>query len=999
MKRTMGILLVLAMLMTLCCGAAPMAAAEEQELCEVTYATWTGKSWWWFSHRAVVVTGSLSQSSTYFFDWDTWYAVTGDVTIDGRITCRGGQIHLILCDGARLHVTKGIFVHEGTVFEIHPGILQPFDGPILSNGELIIDNPDHDNPGIGAHSLTKTGSIYIHGGRITVKGGENSAAIGGGSNADGGRVTIYSGTVTATGGAYGAGIGGGRDATGFNVDIRGGVVKAMGGYNGAGIGGGFDTSGGSITISGGQITATGNGENVGIGSDKPKVSLTIKGEDDDRYSTNLSIWASDYRYSSRSVSGSFTNETGLIFNSFSQTWWGGHRVFPASGMYRNASYVDANGADMGSVVCMGLQTRPDMWGAGVYPLGNGMYGLGDGWYHVGASPVYDMRLYIVGDVNLILRDGSTVTATEGITLTEGSSLTLWGQSGGTGKLYAGTDGTGLTCQEDSAGIGGNSGQSCGTVTINGGVVRACGSGGGAGIGGGLNGGGGRIVINGGTITAAGGTIAPAIGGSGGDIIFADGMMATAGDVTAQYNGRVSACAENEVTVTRCGHEGMYVPTEEDEWGCMYCGHASGEAGIGRGTYDAPWRVGSAPVWDTLVSAVENGFITQNKHFVLADSISVTTMMGTQANPFAGTFNGDGKTLTFNAANTDSSISVAPFAWTSGALIQGLHVAGAITGSRGRASGLIGENLDTTQVTDCQVSLSVSGSYYIAGFCVGEGPGGVHFTGCVYDGAIRSTDKGGGFVGWSEQNSGLCFTDCLFAPSSASFTAKSGTFCYDEYNSGTQSLTNCYYLTSAGTEQGIRGIAVTTSGGAAIGFGTTDWSYSVSGITASQMAGLIYDGVLYAGPGEHVMLRLLYEVPEGWFARYTASEGTLDKTEEDGVWMLTMPDDEVIIFMEVFPAFGTPDFVSPAFLSVIGDEAFEGSAVSAVLISGSCTYIGAHAFRNCDNLSQVRIPAGCEIGTDAFDGCQSVYIYGEAGSPAEMYCNTHDNCMFVEETTD
>ena len=39
---------------------------------------------------------------------------------------------------------------------------------------------------------------------------------------------------------------------------------------------------------------------------------------------------------------------------------------------------------------------------------------------------------------------------------------------------------------------------------------------------------------------------------------------------------------------------------------------------------------------------------------------------------------------------------------------------------------------------------------------------------------------------------------------------------------------------------------------------------------------------------------------------------------------------------------------------------------------------------------------CQIGSTAFDGCTLVYIYSAAGSPAEAYCDAHDNCVFVEE---
>jgi len=99
---------------------------------------------------------------------------------------------------------------------------------------------------------------------------------------------------------------------------------------------------------------------------------------------------------------------------------------------------------------------------------------------------------------------------------------------------------------------------------------------------------------------------------------------------------------------------------------------------------------------------------------------------------------------------------------------------------------------------------------------------------------------------------------------------------------------------------------------------------------------------------------------------------------------------------VKPAFGTPDFTLPKQLDAIDESAFEGIAASVIDIPASCASIGDRAFRNCTNLTQIRIPAGCALGEDVFDGCARVYVYGVAGSPAEAYCNdpAHGNCVFV-----
>ena len=143
------------------------------------------------------------------------------------------------------------------------------------------------------------------------------------------------------------------------------------------------------------------------------------------------------------------------------------------------------------------------------------------------------------------------------------------------------------------------------------------------------------------------------------------------------------------------------------------------------------------------------------------------------------------------------------------------------------------------------------------------------------------------------------------------------------------------------------------------------------------------------------LSLSCSTPEGEILLgYDVSAGAW--TEENGVWTLTMPDEDVFISAAFAPVFSEPDFTLPAFLNTIEEEAYEGAAMSVVYIPDGCMVIGDHAFRSCMNPRQILIPADCTFRTDVFDQCSLVYIYGTAGSPAETYCSTHDNRVFVEE---
>ena len=99
---------------------------------------------------------------------------------------------------------------------------------------------------------------------------------------------------------------------------------------------------------------------------------------------------------------------------------------------------------------------------------------------------------------------------------------------------------------------------------------------------------------------------------------------------------------------------------------------------------------------------------------------------------------------------------------------------------------------------------------------------------------------------------------------------------------------------------------------------------------------------------------------------------------------------------VIPAFGKPDLILPAFLKKVEVGAFEGIAATVVEVPANCVFIGKHALRNCPYLTRIRIPAGCFLGEDVFDGSKLVFVYGTVGSSTESYCNeaTHGNCVFI-----
>ena len=168
------------------------------------------------------------------------------------------------------------------------------------------------------------------------------------------------------------------------------------------------------------------------------------------------------------------------------------------------------------------------------------------WYVVNSNVTINTRVTVTGDVHLILKDGFTLNATKGINVSEGNSLTIYAQSAGEGMGKLITTGS-----VSVAGIGGiwfygadSANCTSGTITINGGMVKATGGYSSAGIGGSSSGGaGGTITINGGTVTATGGSGGAGIGGrregtSGGTITINGGHVTANGSQRSFYSAGI-----------------------------------------------------------------------------------------------------------------------------------------------------------------------------------------------------------------------------------------------------------------------------------------------------------------------------------------------------------------------------------------------------------------------------------------------------------------------------
>ena len=264
-------------------------------------------------------------------------------------------------------------------------------------------------------------------------------------------------------------------------------------------------------------------------------------------------------------------------------------------------------------------------------------------------------------------------------------------------------------------------------------------------------------------------------------------------------------------------------------------------------------------WNWFCFALNSGLAPDGfsgKTVKLATDVESSEMAGTSNHPFKGTFDGQGKTLTFNL--TASEGNSAPFHYTDDATISNLHVTGLIEGGDiSSLAGLVGKATGNITIETCHVSTQISTTVSISAWHGGiiafwdDSNVECTITGCVYDGLIYNPNEANvtsycfGFIGNSYgSNMNATFTDCLFAPAEYTNDKKalredygSRTFVYPK--SGlTFHVTNCYYTRNLGNRQG-RPAATAITAPANLGAETTD-----HGIVKGYQNGLLFNGNYY-----------------------------------------------------------------------------------------------------------------------------------------------------------
>ena len=169
---------------------------------------------------------------------------------------------------------------------------------------------------------------------------------------------------------------------------------------------------------------------------------------------------------------------------------------------------------------------------------------------------------------------------------------------------------------------------------------------------------------------------------------------------------------------------------------------------GSGTEADPYMITTEAELNKLATDVNSGTVYSGKYFKLGASITVTdwTPIGQKGsdNKFAGTFDGNGQTVTINSIKSGLDPDFGGYAGFFGAVkdatIKNLTVAGTINGSD--VAGVVARLDGASKVINCINKANVTGTSKAAGITVKIDGANVVIDGCTNDGEIKCNTVNG-----------------------------------------------------------------------------------------------------------------------------------------------------------------------------------------------------------------------------------------------------------------
>ena len=330
---------------------------------------------------------------------------------------------------------------------------------------------------------------------------------------------------------------------------------------------------------------------------------------------------------------------------------------------------------------------------------------------------------------------------------------------------------------------------------------------------------------------------------------------------------------------------------------------------GQGTELNPYWINSKEDWIAACADVANGVDLSGKYVALGCDVTAWKMMGTELNPFNGTFNGYGSTLT---ANINENVQgVAPFHTISGATIKNLKVAGTVKGQSYNA-GLVGDvKGDGNLIENCEVSASIGApGGYQGGFVGHAGSYTTTIQDCVFRGNFFGINQSNmpnnsTFVGWDETGAQLTLNRCMDLTQSdpigrGQVEPTTATNIYSSYNKASITGNNAW-------ENTVPLVPYTVTG--------ADATLTLTGAT-----GMAWDNAIYAAQGETIAFTV-----DPSYVTYVSTAGTFSQDQENCT--LVMPAENVSIMNQNAMAYAiTGNFSTGGTVDINKAEATAGMRV-------------------------------------------------------------------------
>lgn len=242
--------------------------------------------------------------------------------------------------------------------------------------------------------------------------------------------------------------------------------------------------------------------------------------------------------------------------------------------------------------------------------------------------------------------------------------------------------------------------------------------------------------------------------------------------------------------------------------CTVCGQADPDAV--KQNEEGYYLVGNAKQLNWFNQRILGG--EMDAKVLLTDDIDLSSsdtpdlMIGTEARPFRGIFNGDGHTITYHYAYVTEKWQ-GLFAFVNGATIRNLRVEGSVTVTNIHYGALIGradgDVLVENVITNVDVTGDRSGVSGDAGM-LGANYAHITFNNCATLGNLGSEGSSmySSYSGWSDGGSTTTLNNCFSACKLVEGTGLDHCFTLS-HGGGTNVFNNCYYLNPIGTVQGTQ----------------------------------------------------------------------------------------------------------------------------------------------------------------------------------------------------